>query len=80
VDTRYELVSFESHGEFYLVQFAINGALAEAFWEHKSSREDYRTEDAFMSHLRSRALSLYDQFGDIRLRGPIEEIRYGQAA
>lgn len=77
---RYELLSLESHGEWYICQFAINDHLVEAFWEHKSIRDSYLTEDSFMSYLRGRADSLLTEFGDIRLRGPIEEQHYGQAA
>ena len=77
---KYELISLEQHGEWYICQFAIDGALTEAFWEHRSIHERCPDDDSFMSHLKSRADALFQEFGDIRHRGPIEEIRYGQAA
>ena len=78
--TRYELIAYESHGEWLICQFAVDGCLTEAFWEHKSTRDRYRTETEFMRYLQGRADAMYAEFGDIRIRGPIEEQHYGQAA
>lgn len=82
VDTnsRYELISLETHREWYLVQFAVNGTLTQSFWEHKSVHERYPTEDLFMAHLRSRADAMLDQFGDLRTLGPLEVIDLGKVA
>lgn len=72
--TYYELISLETHGEFYLAQFAHDGQLAEAFWEHKSSRDRFVTEHDWMNHLVRRSLQLLDEYGDIRERGPVAHI------
>jgi hypothetical protein len=72
--TDHELVSLETHGEFYLVQFAHHGQLSEAFWEHKSTRSKFGTEREFMAHLARRSQQLLDEYGDIRQRGPVTRI------
>jgi hypothetical protein len=76
----YELISLETHNEWYLIQFAINGKLTQAFWEHKSVRDRYPSDSLFMSYLKARAHAMLENFGDIRLLGPIEEIRYEKRA
>jgi hypothetical protein len=70
---RYELISLEQHSEWYLVQFAVDGALTQAFWEHKSVRDTHPDEADFMAYLRRRSLSMLDEFGDIRTGGPLHE-------
>ena len=76
---RYELTSFETHREWYLIQFAVNGSLTQSFWEHKSIRDQYSRESDFMDYLKRRALSMYEEFGDIRLQGPTREFRAHEA-
>lgn len=77
--SRYELISLESHREWYLVQFAINGHLTQSFWEHKSVRDRYPREVDFMSYLQGRADEMYSQFGDIRTQGPVREFHAAEA-
>ena len=72
--TDHELVSLETHGEFYLIQFAHRGQLAEAFWEHKSTRSKYGTERGWMAYLCERSQQLLNEYGDIRQRGPVTRI------
>ena len=61
----YERIRLESHGEWWLAEFAINGRRAEPFWVHKSIRDNpqYRTEDGFYSYLCASADTMLEQFG-----------------
>lgn len=79
MDARYELISLETHRDWYLAQFAVDGHLTQSFWEHKSIRNRYPTEAAFMQYLKLRASDMLHEFGDIRQQGPLREFRAEEA-
>lgn len=66
-----EIMSFDSEGEWYKVQVAVDGVPAVPFEFLKSVRDSMRSEEEFLNYLYRQGVTLREQFGDAR-RQPSE--------
>jgi hypothetical protein len=75
-----EIVSCKERGEYLEIQCAIDNVLAVPMDVHKSAREQYPTEPAWIQYLTRCADSLIKVFGDARYPRRIDPEQFAATA